>query len=735
MPQSETTTPARVLNALREDLAGVDPQDLPAMAKAHEAFEQVLESLRGQSSASAESLAAVAAGVDRGRNLLESLILNEADDVQAQLKAIQAQAEAIAAILDGNSAILDGNASGPSGPAVVVTEGIVTNDAEGLPDELNTAPETQPSPAEPAAEPDVAEVPESWSLSEDDVPLLGEFVSESGSHLEQAEQDLLALEDNPENAEAVSSLFRAFHTIKGVAGFLNLTQVQSLAHATENLLDQARGGRLRLTGSATSIVLRALDVMKGLVADVGDAARGDRTLRPCLDVPPLCQELEAFVRDGGSAPATGAAADPAEESPAVEAESYAGPDRRRDDRRAAAGDATIKVATDRLDRLIDTVGELVIANSMVQRDLTGALRERPRLARNSGQLGKICRELQDLSMSLRMVQIGNAFRKMSRVVRDVSQKAGKRVELDIDGADTELDRNVVDALGDPLVHMVRNSLDHGIEPPADRESAGKPPVGKIRLRAYHKGGAIQIEVGDDGRGLDAERILKKARAKGVVGEEDVLAEADVYRLIFHPGLSTAEKVTDISGRGVGMDVVKRNIEALRGRIDIASTPGRGSTFTIRLPLTLAVIDGLIVRVGHEEGTGRRSGQRYILPINSVEQSLRPERAQMSTVQGRGELCLVRGELLPLIRLHQLFHVEPRTTDPSESLVVIVQDAEHRGCLLVDDLLGQEQVVIKSLGSLGESVREIRGVSGGAVLGDGTVSLILDVPSLLAIATE
>jgi two-component system chemotaxis sensor kinase CheA len=264
----------------------------------------------------------------------------------------------------------------------------------------------------------------------------------------------------------------------------------------------------------------------------------------------------------------------------------------------------------------------------------------------------------------------------------------------------------------------------------------------VELRASHKGGAINIEIADDGRGLNPERILKKARAAGVVGEEDVLSDADVLRLIFHPGLSTADKITDISGRGVGMDVVKRNIDQLRGRIDISSELGKGSCFTIRLPLTLAVIDGLIVRVGHPpvedaDGvappSGRRRSQRYILPINSVEQSLRPTKGQLSTVQGRGELCLVRGELLPLVRLHRLFGVEARSEDPTEALVVIVQDNDRRCCLMVDELLGQEQVVIKSLGTLGESIGEMRGVSGGAVLGDGTVSLILDVPGLIEVA--
>lgn len=323
-------------------------------------------------------------------------------------------------------------------------------------------------------------------------------------------------------------------------------------------------------------------------------------------------------------------------------------------------------------------------------------------------------------MSLRMVQVGSVFRKMTRLVRDTARKMNKEVELVIEGGETELDRNVVEALNDPLVHMVRNSIDHGIELPEEREAKGKPRVGKLILRAYHKGGSINIEIIDDGKGLAKDRILKKAVQNGIVSEEQARAmtDAEIHRLIFAAGLSTAEKITEVSGRGVGMDVVKQNIEKLRGRVDITSEPNKRSIFTIRLPLTLAVIDGLVVKVG---------ATKYILPILSIEQSVRPTPEMLSTIQDRGEIVTLRGSILPLIRLHRLFNIEPRTTDPCQSLVVIVQDNDRRACLLVDELLGQEQVVIKSIG---KEIGETRGISGGAVLGDGNVSLILDVPGLI-----
>jgi two-component system chemotaxis sensor kinase CheA len=339
-----------------------------------------------------------------------------------------------------------------------------------------------------------------------------------------------------------------------------------------------------------------------------------------------------------------------------------------------------------------------------------------------GHLAKITRELQDLSMSMRMVPIHGVFQKMARLVRDLGRKFGKEINLEVVGGETELDRNVVEAISDPLVHMVRNSVDHGIETPDLRTQSGKSRAGRVELKAYHQAGNIVIDITDDGKGLNKKRILQKAIQAGIVREGQELSEQEIFKLIFHAGLSTAEKVTDVSGRGVGMDVVRKNVEALRGRIDITSVEGKGSTFTIRLPLTLAVIDGMVVRVGDE---------RYIIPITTIEQSIQPKPDQVSTVQGRGEVCMVRGDLIPLFRLHRIFNVKPKTENPCESLVVIVQDNDRRACLLVDELLGQQQVVIKSLGERAAA----KGISGGAILGDGNVSLILDIPGLMELAAE
>ncbi len=324
-------------------------------------------------------------------------------------------------------------------------------------------------------------------------------------------------------------------------------------------------------------------------------------------------------------------------------------------------------------------------------------------------------------MSMRMIQLKSTFQKMARLVRDVSSKVSKKVRLEISGEDTELDKTVIEEIGDPLVHIIRNSIDHGIEPQEERLAKGKPADGLIRLNAFHRSGNIVIEIEDDGKGLSKERILRKAIERGLVEEGESLSDHQIYNLVFAAGFSTAEKVTDISGRGVGMDVVKKNIERLRGKVELNTEEGKGTKTTIKLPLTLAIIDGMIVQVGEE---------KYIVPMLSIEESIRPKREDISTVQQRGELINVRGSLLPMVRLHSLYNVKPRKTDPWEALILIVEGEGQRCGILVDDLIGQQQIVIKSLG---EQFRNVKGVSGSAILGDGRVGLILDVGGIMSMA--
>jgi two-component system chemotaxis sensor kinase CheA len=297
------------------------------------------------------------------------------------------------------------------------------------------------------------------------------------------------------------------------------------------------------------------------------------------------------------------------------------------------------------------------------------------------------------------------------------------VDLELSGEDTELDRNIVEELADPLMHMVRNAVDHGIETVAERVRAGKSATATVTLKAGHQAGHIVIQVSDDGRGLDCKKILKKARAAGLVEPDEQPSESDIFNLIFHPGLSTAEKITDVSGRGVGMDVVRKQVQKLRGRIEVQSTPGQGTTFLMKLPLTLAIIDGLVVGVGD---------QRYIMPIFAVREMLKPAEEAISTIQGRQEMAMVRGALLPLIRLHQRFGVNPRFEKPWESLLIVSESGGKQFCLMVDELIGKQEVVIKGLG---ETMRNIAGVAGGAILGDGRVGLILDLEGLFGAGEE
>ncbi|GHV22076.1 hypothetical protein AGMMS49959_12300 [Planctomycetales bacterium] len=379
----------------------------------------------------------------------------------------------------------------------------------------------------------------------------------------------------------------------------------------------------------------------------------------------------------------------------------------------------VRVDSDRLDRLLDTIGELVIAESMVDQSINKLTSDQPVLVRQIGQLSKITRTLQEIGMSLRMMPIRGVFNKMERLVRDLSHKSNKSVRLETIGEDTELDKSLIERIGDILVHMVRNSVDHGIESAVkDRIELGKPEAGKVTLRAYHKGGNVCLDVSDDGRGLDREKIIAKAEERGLTipGGESA-SDSEVFKVIFEQGFSTAEKVTDVSGRGVGMDVVKRNVDAMRGRIEINSAPGRGTNFSIRLPLTLAIIDGMVVRVAKE---------RYIIPTLSILHSLQMSRKDVVLVVGKGEMVRDEERELPMFRLSSLLNTRDAVDDVGAGIVLIVEADGRRLAILCDEILEQQQVVIKSLGDY----LAIPGIAGGAIMPDGLVGLIIDIGGLL-----
>ncbi|MFM1942396.1 MAG: hypothetical protein RI897_1378 [Verrucomicrobiota bacterium] len=593
---------------------------------------------------------------------------------------------------------------------------------------------------------------------EGDAELLAEFVAESHEHLQNIELGVLTLEENPTDADTLNSIFRAFHTFKGGSGFLNLVPINKLAHELESLLDQARQHRLVIDAEVTNVILAGGDTLNQFVQRMeaqlgggeapgeiviptqallvrvrgilsrgsGGAAAEERVSVVEAKVESASEPVVAAL-EGGPAVVEASAAPARVEgvvSPQADVEPVKVSANAESARKAVVTNtASVKVDTAKLDSLVDLVGEMVIAQSMVAQDPGLAINRSEQLTRNFAQLTRITRDLQRVSMSLRMVPIRGTFQKMNRVVRDLAMKAGKQVQLATEGEETELDRTIVEELNDPLVHMIRNSLDHGLEKAETRLAAGKSPYGTVTLRAYHQGGNIVIEVSDDGAGLNRERILKKAIERGLARPGDELTDKEVFGFIFGAGFSTAEKITDISGRGVGMDVVRRNIEKLRGKIEVESELGKGTRISIHLPLTLAIIDGLIVGVGAE---------RYIVPTLSVRESFRPTKEMLSTVQQRGELVNVRGQLMPLLRLHDLFGCPGAVRDPKEAIVLVVESDTRTRCLMVDQLIGKQEVVIKSLG---DTMKRNPGLAGAAILGDGRVGLILDVAGLMDLSVQ
>ena len=628
------------------------------------------------------------------------------------------------------------------------------------------------APAAPPAAPTVAaaapanEAEESFGLNlESDAELLREFINESHEHLQNIELGVLALEENPADNDTLNSIFRSFHTFKGGSGFLNLRPVNHLAHELESLLDLARQHQLAITSPVINVILAGRDTLKAFVTAIEQQLTGQSPVAPiCIPIQQLIDRVREVVAGGGAAtptdhgskgvnaapatppspsiapPATVVTAPAAEVRPAPviavpeikpavtepAAESApapaANPGQGASAKNVASG-LSVKVDTGKLDALVDVVGELVISQSLVAQDPSIQGIESQQLTRNMAQLSRLTKDLQRIAMSLRMVPIRSTFQKMTRLVRDLAAKEGKQVQLLLAGEDTELDRTIVEEISDPLVHMIRNSVDHGIEQTEVRLERGKSAQGTIQLRAYHEGGNIVIEIEDDGGGLNRERILAKAVSQGLVAADAALADSEIYNLIFLPGFSTAEKVTSISGRGVGMDVVRRNIERLRGRVAIDSTLGKGSKFTIYLPLTLAIIDGLIVSVG---------GRRYILPTLSVRESFRPTPEKLSTYNERGEMVMVRGKLIPLLKLGEYFGDAGAEGDPTKGIAIVIESNGDSRCLLVDQLLGKQEVVIKSLG---ETFKNATALAGAAILGDGRVGLILDVDALVRLESE
>lgn len=578
-----------------------------------------------------------------------------------------------------------------------------------------------------------------------DLSLVNDFIAEGLEYIDEIEVNILNLEQDPENADYINAIFRPFHSIKGVASFLNLENIRQLAHNLENLLDKARNSEIKVTPPLIDLILDGADVLKAMVLQLRDEIE-NRSVKPLkVDLAELADRIKKAEKAPADLPAKSRLGEilvsdgviTNEDLDQVLATAQSSPEKKigktlidegkatpkqvsqalRTQVEKSAEASTLRVDTRKLDDLIDMVGELVITQSMIQQDLRQQVNASKNLMRDISQFFRITSSLQRTSMRLRMIPIKQTFQRMSRLVRDLAKNAGKNINIEMVGEETEIDRNMVDEIYNPLVHMIRNAVDHGLETTEDRIKAGKSEKGLIRLSAFHRGGNIVIEISDDGRGLNKEKIIDKALKKGMISNAEDLTNQEIYAMIMLPGLSTADKVTDVSGRGVGMDVVKKAVEKLRGKIEIESKLGEGTKFVTSFPLTLAIIDGMLVKVGKEI---------YVIPTTAIRKTLRPSKGDYTHVINRGEMINVMGQLLPLIRLYELFSIEPEHRDPWEAIAVVVEGESQAKCLLVDNIIGKAEVVIKSLG---EDLKHIKGVSGGAILGDGRIGLILDTEGL------
>jgi two-component system chemotaxis sensor kinase CheA len=578
------------------------------------------------------------------------------------------------------------------------------------------------------------------SVNCEDQELLEGFLTEASELLEKVDDDLLSLEKAPDDMEVLNRIFRSVHTVKGAASFLEFELLVKVTHKAEDVLNRLRKGELTIDNNIMEVILEAIDLVKVLVDDIrkdsiverpveGTIVRLETVLADEQKAPEpvkVSEETSAAPLESASEPP------PAEEPPSIPApvqKSAAGetssPIANTANSKDVIDKSTIRIDVKRVDDLMNQVGELVLERnrmSHLNSDCLGRT-DMDIFADEFGKLVKritfITSELQMQVLKIRLVPVGNVFKKFPRIVRNLARDLGKQVDLQIFGEDTELDRSVVDEIGDPLIHLVRNALDHALESAEERIAAGKPRVGRITLSARHEGNNIIISIKDDGRGMNPEKIAAKALEKGIATGDQLAAmsQKEIFDLIFLPGFSTKEKVSDLSGRGVGMDVVRTNVKKLSGIIEVKSEVGVGSEFILKLPLTLAIIQSLMVEI---------VGETYSIPLSAVIETLRVKEDDFCSVGGR-EVLRLRKSALPLMRLQQRFGIAEKETGESYSYVVVVGIAEKRLGLVVTRLLGQQEVAIKSLGNY---LTDVPGIAGSTILGDGRVALIVDPAKLV-----
>ncbi|MBI4667076.1 MAG: chemotaxis protein CheA [Nitrospinae bacterium] len=626
--------------------------------------------------------------------------------------------------------------------------------------ELSAAP-VKPSQA-PVAAPPVMEAPKAPApppaKKETEFFITPEmverFIQESDELLQKLEHNLLEWIKSPDSKEVVSESFRNIHSFKGNCGFFGYADMERLSHQMENLLDIARSGASMDVSHAADTMLQLKDTLRNAIADASQGGSGAiiglEALVSLLEeeakaaAPPGGEEREVnrigeiLVAEGVVSAEDVVKALDVQSKPLGEilvdlgvanhdaVERALNKQSQKEEgakpKTAAIKRQDIRVDLEKLDTLITLIGELVIAENMLVNnpDLSGL--ELENFNKAAQQTSKIVRELQELAMVIRMVPVSGLFRRMIRLVHDLAVKCNKKVELRLAGEETEVDKTIIEIITDPLVHMIRNAADHGVETPEERKNAGKPETGTVNLSASHEEGEVWITIEDDGKGLDRDRIIAKARQVGALeGDGSDLSDKAVFGFIFLPGFSTADKISDVSGRGVGMDVVKQNLDKINCKIEVSSTKGQGTRFVLRIPLTLAIIDGMLIRVGRS---------KYILPIISIRESFSPNPGVITISTDGQELARVREEFIPVVRLHELHRLSPDSKELSDGILIVLDTADGNIALFVDEILGQQQTVIKGLSKYIMDVGKVRGVSGCTILGNGDVCLILDVRGLV-----
>ena len=611
------------------------------------------------------------------------------------------------------------------------------------------------------AEKENRKIPTDWSSRMDDfeLELKNDFLEEASKLLDDSEQCFLNLESSMNDKTLYEEIFRLAHNLKGSAKAVGFDELGHLTHQLESLLLKLKNGEIQPNTAIITLLLECNDQLKAVIAllkmdhnakcdnsslldriqillDGGSLEGGNSTTASSFEAEevqnfePAITSDEVQFMDQVMHKFEEEEIVPSQSSPQMIAEEvssnvtpiHAAVAQVQNEVVAAknspatSADESIRVSLSRLEKLLNFVGELVILQTVLKGQATNA--GQLELRRTVDQLGKVTKEVQDISMSLRMVPLKQTFQKMQRIVRDTSQQLNKKIDLVLVGADTEVDKTVLEKIGDPLVHLIRNAVDHGVEDTEARVMAGKPETGKVILSSYHQSGSLIIEIQDDGKGLDPKKLMEKAKAKGIIKPNQVLSDKEAQELIFSSGFSTKEVVSDISGRGVGMDVVRQNIQALQGDISIESVVGQGTTFKIRLPLTLAITDGMIVKVGEE---------KFIIPLNHVHETYRPENEDIKITTNLGAVLLLRGENMPVYDLGQCIGRKHSYQKITDSICIIVRTMDKPFAVLIDDIIGQHQVVIKKLGP---EYAHIKGFSGSAILEDGKPAIILELGDLI-----